>query len=306
MVNTVLKRTLYIIKLLYTPVSFLFIFYFAWLNREILIKIFAVADSGFLVAAVFLWGLLHLLAPLAPKIFFASFGSSIPYTELLTIYIVRLPARYLPGGIWHTVGRLADYYQLGISKNHLALLALVDTFFPCLITMFLGGGLLWFTGDKNSLFSLKVLPAIISLCALLLIPFIVKRLSSSPWGKNFIFYYSLLTLLSIVFWLIASISFLLYYSSVSFNMTQLSLLHVAATYIFSWGVGYISVFAPQGIGVFEVVAGKLLTLPMTLGGAVAFLAGFRLVALAADGLAWLIYRILLLISTKRLAKSIKF
>ncbi len=301
-----LKRTIYVAKLLYTPASFLCIFYFAWLNREILIKIFAVADSGFLVAAVFLWGLLHLLAPLSPKIFFASLGTSIPYTELLTIYLARLPARYLPGGIWHTVGRLADYHQLGISKNHLALLALVDTFFPCLTTMSLGGGLLWFTGDKNLLFSLEVLPAIISLCALILIPFTVKRLSSSPWGKNFLFYYSLLTLLSILFWLIASISFLFYYSSVSFNMTQLSLLQVAATYIFSWGVGYISVFAPQGIGVFEIVAGKLLTLPMTLGGAVAFLAGFRMIALAADSIAWLIYRILLLISSKQSAKGIKF
>lgn len=298
-----LQRGLYLAKLLYTPVSFLCICYFTWLNREILINIFAVADAGFLLTAVFLWGLLHLLAPLSPKIFFASLDCSIPYCDLLAIYIARLPARYLPGGIWHTVGRMADYHQLGISKKHLALLTLVDTFFPCLITMLLGGGLLGLTGGNNPFSAWTGLAAMLSLLAILLIPLVVKRLSFSPWGSKFIFYYSLLIVLSLLFWMIASLSFLFYYSSVAFNTSQSSLLHVAATYIFSWGIGYISIFAPQGIGVFEVVAGKLMALPMTFGGAVAFLAGFRFVALAADTLAWLIYRLWPVHFQKRLAKK---
>ena len=290
-------------KLLYTPVSFFFIFYFSWTNRILLTKIFEVTDFAYLVIAVFLWCVLHLLSPVGTKIIFASLGSQISYSQLLSIYIIRLPARYLPGGIWHTLGRLADYHSLGIAKKHLTLLAIIQTFFPCLITFFIGGGYLWLTKDKSMLSTLEGGLALMSSTILLAIPVIVKWKRPDHWHHKFIFSYIFLTLLSISFWLIASASFLSYYYSVAVSLNSISMFHIAATYIFSWGVGYISIFAPQGIGVFEVVAGKLMALPMPLGGAVAFLAGFRVVTLAADSIAWLSYRFIIIISSRLLDKN---
>jgi len=292
-------RLLQTAKLFYTPVSFLFIFYFSWTNRILLAKMFEVADFWFLVISAFLWCALHLLSPIGTKIVFSSLGSPISYSKLLRIYIIRLPARYLPGGIWHTLGRLSDYHLFGIAKSHLTLLAIIQTFFPCLITFSIGGGYLWLTKEKSMLSSLEGGLALMSIMALLAIPLIVKWKLPGYWHKKFIFSYLLLTLTSIVFWLVASASFLFYYHSVAIGLKQTSMIHMAATYIFSWGVGYISIFAPQGIGVFEVVAGKLMALPMTLGGAVAFLAGFRIVALAADCLAWLAYRYFQFFVSKR-------
>lgn len=288
--KTLVNQLLYIAKLLYTPLSFLFISYFAWINRELLLRLVNVANLSYLIAAVCFWASLHLLSPISTKVIFSSLGSTMTYTNLLNIYISRLPARYLPGGIWHTMGRLYDYHSFGISKKHVAILALVDTFFPCLVTFSIGGSYLWFAGEKNMLSSIEGLTGFMSLCALLLIPLLIKWRFSSLWVKNFNFSYSLYIILSSFFWIIASISFLFYYSSVSFFIHQMPLPHVAATYIFSWGIGYISIFAPQGIGVFEFVAGTLMELPMTLGGAVAFLAGFRIVAFTADSLVWLLYR----------------
>jgi glycosyltransferase 2 family protein len=288
--KTFMNRLLQIAKLLYTPVSLFFISYFGWINRELLSRLVDVANLNFLIGAVCLWAALHLLSPVSTKIIFSSLGSTMTYTNLLNIYISRLPARYLPGGIWHTVGRLYDYRAFGISRKQVTILALIDTFFPCLITFFLGGGYLWFAGEKGILSSIEGIAALISCCTLLSIPFLVKWRLSSLWVNNFNFHYSLLILISLFFWMLASIAFLFYYSSVSFFIHQMPLPHVAATYIFSWGIGYISVFAPQGIGVFEFVAGALMELPMTLGGAVAFLAGFRIVAFTADGLVWLLYR----------------
>ncbi len=286
-----MRRLLRIVKLLYTPVSFFFIFYFAWINRALLLRLFDVANLSFLIMAVCLWTALHLLSPLSTKLIFSSLGSEMTYSNLLNIYISRLPARYLPGGIWHTVGRLYDYRASGIPKRQLAILALTDTFSPCLITFFIGGSYLWFTGERNMLSSLEGMMALLSCGTLCLIPFLVRWKFSSIWANNFNYFYSRLILISIFFWIIASISFLFYYSSVSLYSHKMPLPHVAATYIFSWGIGYVSIFAPQGIGVFELVAGKLMELPMTLGGAVAFLAGFRIVAFTADGLTWLSYRI---------------
>jgi len=124
-----------------------------------------------------------------------------------------------------------------------------------------------------------------------LIPFVAKWRLSSILNNTFI-YYSLLILLSVFFWIIASSSFLFYYNCVSLDTSPMSYIRIAATYIFSWGIGYISIFAPQGIGVFEVVAGKIMALPMSLGGAIAFLAGFRIVVLMADMLVWGLYRFL--------------
>lgn len=288
-----LRKLLHVIKLFYTPICSVFILYFAWSNRILLDHLFDSTNPYLFVVSAFIWGVLHLFAPLGSKIVFESLGESTQYKELLGIHISRLPARYLPGGIWHTVGRLTDYRSIGISKKNLTILVAIETFFPCLITFLLGGGYLWITGKSDILTNIEGILAMVSICIIVIFPVITKWQFNAHVKENFIPLYILLLLVSILLWLVASISFLFYYSSVSLNSsTQTPLLHIAATYIFSWGVGYISVFAPQGIGVFEVVAGKLMELPMTLGGAIAFLAGFRIVALGGDGLAWLLFRLL--------------
>jgi hypothetical protein len=284
-----MKKILFIIKLIYLPVSLSFILYFIWVNQQLLVKMINVANLCFLALAVVLWGVLHFLAPLSTGIIFSCMGTNIPYSKLLKIYISKLPAKYLPGGIWHTVGRLSDYHYLGIPKRQLSILAIVDTFSPCLITFLLGGGYLWLFSKHMVISTIEGLLALISLCTLILLPFFVKKPFVVFGRKKFIEHYISLILLSFSFWFLASISFIFYYSSVSFNTSHLSLPHIAATYIFSWGIGYISIFAPQGIGVFEVVAGKLMEFPISLGGAVAFLAGFRVIALMADIAVWIVY-----------------
>ena len=271
---------------------FFFILYFAWTNRILLYRLFDHANFHFFIVSATIWGGLHLLAPLGPKIVFKSLGISTHYKKLLKIHISRLPARYLPGGIWHTVGRLTDYRSIGISKKNLALLVVIETIFPCLITFLLGGGYLWFSRGESAVLSIiQGTLALVSICFIIIIPVIHKWYLKSHVKENFIPLYLLLFLVTVLFWLFASTSFLFYYSSVSPKTAQMPLLHIAAAYIFSWGVGYISVFAPQGIGVFEVVAGKLMEIPMTLGGAVAFIAGFRIVVLIADITCWITYRL---------------
>ncbi len=67
---------------------------------------------------------------------------------------------------------------------------------------------------------------------------------------------------------------------------QAAPLETAGAYLFSWGVGFISIFAPQGIGVFEVVAAELMRGDSAFMSVAALLAGFRLIILAADATVW--------------------
>ncbi len=296
------KKIIVVCKYIYTPLILACILFYVFQNRVLLVDLFSKSNPLFLISAVLLWGSLHLLAPLSPKLILQGLGYSLTYKKLLKIYITRLPARYLPGGVWHTVGRLADYHSCGIAKRHLTSLAFFDTFFPIPVTFFIGGTLLLIYSPETLPGSLAKNSSIVSFVVLLLpvLIFLWISLRNKVHIKN-LFRYLFLLFLAVVFWFLAAASFLFYLYSVSINESgQHHFLAVAGAYIFSWGAGYVAVFAPQGIGVFEVVAGKLLNLPMHLGSTIAFLAGFRLIALLADVTVYLLYNLLILKRDKEL------
>lgn len=278
MFNKTVRNLIHITKLIYTPVSLVFVLYFSWTNKELLYKLITVSDLRLIVIAVVLWSSLCLVSTFLTRKILAVMSCNISYAELLKIYIRRLPARYVPGGIWHTVGRLSDYHLHGVSKRNLSILAAIETIFPAIITFFVGGGWLWLMGTSSLLNRIEGALSMISLSALLTVPLLMKR-----WrGGYFVWEYLLFVAASIFFWLIASVAFVCYYYSLTPYSQMSSGINVAFSYIFSWGVGYVSIFAPQGFGVFELVAGKLMSLPMSIGEAVVFTAGFRVVILLAD------------------------
>jgi len=288
------KPFINIIKWIYTPLAFVFIAFLIYKNFNQISGIYHNATLKFFCYSVLYWTSLQLISPIGALLIFRSFGYALPYRDILKINISRLPARYLPGGIWQTVGRMVDYYSYGVSKYHLSFLAIFETFFPIPTSIFLGGFLLTLTSSRSlpdyfSYFS--ILP-----CAVILvIPFFTFLFSSIkrfPLLSQPGTYLALLTS-SLLFWILASGAFFFYYKSVSANLhITRSFLQLAGAYIYSWGVGYISIFAPQGLGVFEVVAAKLVSLPLTFGSSIAFFAGFRLIALSADLLVYTLYKLL--------------
>ena len=67
---------------------------------------------------------------------------------------------------------------------------------------------------------------------------------------------------------------------------------VLAAYWLSWAAGFLAVFAPQGLGVFEFVAGLLLQSTMPFASIAVLVAGFRVCMLSGDavafGVGWLV------------------
>lgn len=294
-------KAINIAKLIYTPLCLSFILYFSWINRELLYRISITAELGLLGGAAVFWSLMHISAPLFTNIILRGLNKEITYSHLLHIYISRLPARYLPGGVWHTVGRFCDYYNCGATKTQLTLLAGIETFLPGLITFSLGGGYIWLAGPSSKIASLAGIFAAGSITTLLFIPVITSYLKHVNLRRNWMYDYFVLIILAVIYWIFAATSFLFYYSAFTPEPINSNLMiYTAASYLFAWGIGYISIFAPQGVGIFEIIAGKLMVLPMGLGGAIVFIAGFRIVSLAADLSVCLMY----FFTTRLLAKKL--
>jgi UPF0716 family protein affecting phage T7 exclusion len=64
-------------------------------------------------------------------------------------------------------------------------------------------------------------------------------------------------------------------------------LHTVVNYLFSYVVGFVSIFAPQGIGVFEAVYSELASSELPRTQLMIFVAGFRVLLMLSDMLTWL-------------------
>ena len=124
------------------------------------------------------------------------------------------------------------------------------------------------------------------ICAtvLVLAPVAVKLLSKSKINFQLSGYYPAILAL-VVYWCIAGLSFTLYLDAFPALALGTTTGETAGIYIFSWCLGYLALFAPQGIGVSEFVSGYLLA-GSQAAQILGFLLGFRLIVLLADLACW--------------------
>ena len=279
------------LKVLFTPLALAFLFYVAWVSRAELVDLFRTASSSHLIAAVLLWGVMHALSPLVATMIFRECGSTVSWRQALTIHAARLPARYLPGGIWHTVGRVMDYREQGIAARHISVFVALENGLAAAVTLTIGGAIVFCTRGPDDVGVIAAIGSVIGVVGvLMLLPLVNKkilqgedRFSVAAFAKS--------TLLVLLFWGGAATAFLLYINAFPAATGDYSNIELAGIYLFSWGVGFVAIFAPQGIGVFELVASELAASPIGLIGFAALIAGFRVIVLLADIAFWLIYTI---------------
>src|SRR6185503_4564017 len=85
-----------------------------------------------------LWISMHFLSPLVAVIILGQ-SRRLHYRDAFVIHASRLPSKYLPGGIWHTVARVADFRGIGYSPSLLAEFVLFENAVAAAIALFLGG-----------------------------------------------------------------------------------------------------------------------------------------------------------------------
>ncbi len=282
--RSTLQKSLAAARWLVGPLALLALVLAGWHARAPLSELLATARAGWLIAACLLWAVLHVLAPVFSWIVLRADGIAVGYPELLRVHVQRLPARYLPGGVWHTVTRMLDLSASGIERVALARLVVLENTLPLAVAAALGGFFICLANGPQ----LAGLAAILSgLAVLALAHFALTRRGlrlqrALPWSS----YLHLLALMT-VYWLLAASAFDCYWQAFSAAPAAIGTFEIFGIYLLAWSVGFVAIFAPQGLGVFEAVAGHFLQGDLGFVGAAVFVAGFRVIVLGADAAAWL-------------------
>jgi glycosyltransferase 2 family protein len=281
-----------VVKRIFAPVAIAFLLYFAWDARESLLETVRSTAPLRLPAAVLAWSLMHLMSPLLSTVIFRARGHALSYQTAADIHIANLPARYIPGGIWHTVGRIAGFKRLGIGQFDIAAFVFLENVLAIGVAFVIGGSLVaWYQGMEGW-GQVAAFAAAAGLTLLLASPFILSyRVVKGEVRFKPGDYLASIGVV-VLSWCVGAAAFVIYLTAFPELDLRTSPLETGGVYLFSWGVGFVSVFAPQGIGVFEVVAAELMRGAASLKGTAALLAGFRLVIMVSDGLTWGILQIL--------------
>ena len=272
------KSSLAVARTAFTPLALAFLGIAAVGSQD---AIAAVVPQASLIPVLFAasaWAMLNLLVPAISRFWLDGLPSPPTYRTLLDIHLRRLPARYLPGGIWHTVSRVADLRAQGVSRDQLGTLVVLENMAPLSVALVLGGLLALASGQR-----IAVVGALIGAgCILIvLLPTLLRRLfpqACRASASKEVVAYSLI----VAFWSVAGSAFAVYWLAFPTPLPEGGLAGLLAAYFLSWAAGFVAVFAPQGIGVFEAVASWLLRGNLPFAGVAVLAAGFRATMLAGD------------------------
>lgn len=268
----------------------LFFFTYAiWNSRTDLIYIIKNTNKQEILMSTILWGTSHLIAPLFSSRLIQKIGYNFSYRTALDINISLLPAKYLPGGIWHTIGRIGMMKSLGLPNRPITALVFLENILPPVVTISIGGIIVYL--DAFDSIKAQWIPIAIAIAMASIIPilfFLNKKILKSEQKitvLDLVFQVSIV----VVFWTLTSLSFITFLSAFSSVEITNRAIQTAGIYLFSWGIGFISFFAPQGLGVFEAVAASLIQSNLSTEKLILVLALFRLVAMAGDLIDWAIW-----------------
>ncbi len=286
-----IKRFIHWAKWFFTPLALLCLGYFGWQSREIFTALLIDAQLDRLILSALLWMSLHFFAPVFTLIIFKSSALSLNYKKIVLIHALRLPAKYLPGGIWHSAARASDYHQQGLSTRFIGSYLLLENMVAASVTLALGGFIVLQLPENGQPWFVKSLVLTISstsCVAILVLPWLFERFifPSQHVLPKPAYFFSIICL--IAYWLLAATAFVAFLSAFKGLGLSVSYIQAEGIYIFSWGIGFITLFAPQGIGVAEFVSGQLLNTDINKSSFIALLASFRLIVFIGDLLAWLI------------------
>ncbi len=288
-------------KFLFTLTALIFICYATWKNHYNISKLFLDAQINWLIISISLWILLHFISPIFTSKLLKNLSLKLNYKKALIIHITHLPAKYIPGGVWHSVARAGDYYRSGLSSRQVGSYLLIENIVVATVTLMLGGLIVMHIDNIDAYWLfITITCCVISTFVLLILPFILnKRLLTLNTTIHFIGYLSSISLM-LIYWIVACLSFISYlkaFPDLGFNMSEVE---ISGVYLFSWGIGFVTIFAPQGIGISEVVTTQLLQGSLSIESLIVIIAGFRIIVLIADLLTWLFSLIFISLSIKRL------
>ena len=217
-------------------------------------------------------------------------GHETPLREAVAATARALPARYIPLGVTFPAARIALLRGRGTDLAPLAVTAALEMVVRPTVALTLGVALLAASGGLSG--GLTWAAVILAVAATVVSPAVGGRVLSrlaARRGVSLTITWPGLARLAIteaVYWTWAAATFVLYLRAFP-AADGFGILHIGGAFMVAWALGFLAVFAPQGLGVAEVsLVGLLAAGDESAGIALAVLfGGYRLVQVARDVLA---------------------
>lgn len=248
------------------------------------IGVYLFRNAGTLRPLLSMGVLLHMaggalvLAALHPLIGVAFFqlqrfaGIRIELETSLGVYMRRIPARYLPGGIWHSVARYADMkFDAGIDGRILRRLFMMEMALVAVSGLLACGLGLAVFSPRHPVFAFAALQSGIGLAAASIAVVLAWR---GGWKRL-----GLASALFLLIWPATAGAFALIAQPM---LGACAAPTVMATYLVAAVQGYLAIFAPQGWGVAEASYALLEPCHAGIPAVVAGFLLFRISAIAGD------------------------
>jgi len=224
--------------------------------------------------ALLLAALAHAFSVAFIRGFAASVHAPLSAQQASEVHLRFLPSRYLPGGIWHTVGRVEQLRRAGLPLARATLLPLAESLAAVASTA-LAAALLLGLAPTTSQWAIGSL-VLIAICGW----------AASALGDTRPATLGRTALAMLGFWTCQQLAFGCFLLALS--TPGIAPVQATGSWALAWAAGHLAVFAPQGLGVAEVVYARLLG--AGFDAALVVLA-FRLLQAVADLLAWTTWRI---------------
>lgn len=217
-------------------------------------------------------------------------GHSTPLREIVLATTRALPARYLPLGVSFAIARGGLLRAAGVGIGPLAATAMLEMSFSVTVALAAGTAILGAVGNLPG--GIAWTAAVIPVALLIMSPpicgrflhWLAKRreaMGEFTWTWN-----GWLRLLAVsgAYWGWASTTFVLYLRAFP-AADDFGSIETAGAFMIAWAVGFLTVFAPQGLGVAEI--GLVALLAIDENSSIAFtviFVGYRFVQMARDAL----------------------
>ena len=194
--------------------------------------------------------ILAALHPLIGSAFFLlqrHLGIRIELGASLSAYMRRIPARYIPGGIWHSAARYADLkFDGGVHGSTLSQLFLMETALVAATGLLASGIGAWILPADSRAYWISLLQAALGFSLLLiLLAWRMRRTS--------ILRLATAAAMFVFIWVGSAGAFTLIALSTTTSATgaSCSASMLGASYLIAAAQGYLAIFAPQGWGITE-------------------------------------------------------
>lgn len=253
-------------------------------NRDAVGTTFEKMDPRWLAPAAVWLGLLH---PVMAYVYWCiqrGLGIERSYRRTLTSYIARLPARFVPGGVWHSLARYADIHNDDdASAAKLGGLFVLEVIAVASGGCLASGVLAWSIIDARQSVHPLALLVMAAGVAGSLVPFVLPRWRRHMRGASH--WFAAIIAVGIV-WTSVGATFALVAKAIGGPFLQCASSALSATYTTAATAGYAAIFAPQGWGVTDAVFALLRPCPIPLAALLSAILAYRLVTIVVDICIW--------------------